>query len=378
MDKLKRFIILVLSVAMFGWPAATFAQTTPRQEIILSGPAGIVLPDQTFSVDVQLQTNGVQVNAAEIHLAYDRTALDVISISRAQSIFTLWPEEPAVNRQSGEITLTGGRPNGIIAINGLVATITFVAHQTGTANITVNTAASAVYLNNGQGTKRELVSTPLALEVIDDLGQGIRLSSTTHPTQQTWSRGGTISVQWDTRPGSAYSYLLSTSRQDVPDETPEDTNGSVTYSDQADGVYYFTIKERADNGTWSAIYQRVFLLDQTPPQPFHIDRIPATFGHNRASLSWVAMDETSGIVASELAINGRSAGTVTNPLAIQAGWTGKIISITARDAAGNARTEKILISQSQSPWLAWILLAVAALVAAGIAVSRSHLKVGRA
>lgn len=345
-------LTFMVALAFIFWPAFGLAQTGPGQEIELIGPVGQVQPDQTFTVEIRLQTADQQVNAAEIHFHFDPQAVDFVSLSRAQSIFNLWPEEPTIDETKGSIALTGGRPGGIISYGGQVAMLTFAARQAGIATFQISREDTAVYLNDGRATKLLVASSPLNLAVTADTGAGIHLSSTTHPTSASWSTGQTIVVHWDVHPGSSYSYQLSTNRQVFPDDNPETTVGDVTYEQMPDGVYYFTVKERPSDGKWLPIFQRLFLLDQTPPEKFMVNSISGKITNGQTLLSFQAEDATSGVARYRLVVGGQNAGVVRSPLPVAAAWRGKKIVVIAEDAAGNVRSS----TSPRSTFTEWKLL----------------------
>lgn len=324
----------------FGQPA--LAVDVPSHEVELVGPAGLIRSDNEFTVEVRLTSLGEEMNAAEIHVHFQPTEVEFVRVSREQSIFTLWPEEP--KETNGDISLVGGRPGGLLSVGGSVATLYLKPRHSGPTGLSVDTTTSAVYLNDGQATRREVASRPLQLHIADQLADGIMLTSTSHPTPDTWSSGRLINVHWSAQKGSVFSYELSTNRLVVPDDTTENPIGDVTYDTLDDGVYYFTIKERSADGVWSPVIQRRFLLDSTPPEPFTIDQVLGKFAGGKPLLTWQSTDITSGIAGYTLTVDGRLVGTVKNPAILKSTWLGHDVTITAADAAGNTTQSRIAIS----------------------------------
>lgn len=325
-------------------------------------PVGLVRSGETFATQIFLDSDGIRINAAEIVLQYSPHAVEVIYVTREQSLFTLWPEPPTWSETTGEIRMTGGRPGGIFAVNASVATIYFRAKETGPISLTFDRDKTAAYRHDGQGTRLSLTPLVGSLQIGSDLIPGLTLISITHPTPEYWAHGTTAHVGWEVEGETEYSYAFSTDPQGVPDEIPETVVGSVEFSDLVDGVYYFTIKQHARNQPWSAVLQRRFLIDGTPPEPFGLQVLePASVGQTRL-IGWNAIDRTSGIVTYRLMVGNRYQGDVLSPLRLKAEWIGQAITIVAVDAAGHTKASEPLVTNVRQslvwPWWAIGLLGV--------------------
>lgn len=304
-------------------------------------PIGLIRSGETVAVNIRVDSAGENINAAEGVLSYPVDRLRLVRISREESVFTLWTEEPAADTERGTITFTGGRPGGIVADNAALLTVYFEAYKSGEAVLAFDTNATALYKNDGEGTRIPILLQPITLAVTDSLVEGITLSSATHPTSDTWSRGGRIEVSWQVVAGAHYSYQLSNDSQSVPDDTPEATAGTVTYDNLSDGIYFFVIKERPEGGEWSSVTQRRFLLDATPPEPFTIVQPDPSAVSNAPIIAWTTTDATSGIARYDLTVNGSDPVPVQSPLTLDPSWLGKTLTITAVDAAGNTTTSTV-------------------------------------
>ncbi len=361
----KRLSILVAVIVIGGLGGPAVWAATPLLHLI--GPVGILRTGETVAVEVLLDSAGQEINAAEIHLQFDSKALRVEKVAREQSAFTLWPEEPRWDNESGEVTLIGGRPNGLVAVDGSVATVYFATLRSGA--VSVSTQDSRMHLNDGEGTAVALGGKEFSLHIFDPLVEVIVLRSSTHPTAEQWSKTHAVEVAWDIVPGGLYSYVFSQDSQAVPDDVPETIVGKVRYADLRDGVYYFTIKAKVSNAlAWSNVVQRRFLIDGTPPQPLELAEARPMSGI--VLLTWQAVDAVSGVARSTLAVNGTDQGEVLSPLTLRPEWRGQKLTITVKDQAGNTTTGEWVFDQAQaaSPggwlWLVWLVpVLVAAIVA---------------
>lgn len=361
MDRIKIFVFA--NVLLWSGLTPTAALTSPAA--IFVGPSRVIHTDDQLVVEVQLDSAGQQVNAAEVSIQYPTDRLKVLRVGREQSIWTVWAEEPSWDANLGTIRLVGGRPNGIIASRATMATLYFTALRSGPAEINLVTPDSKVFRHDGQGTPVELPTTNLTSTVVDPLAGGFVLRSATHPTLDYWSRNGTIDINWDIESDTLYSYALSQDRLEIPDDNPDQLVVRATYTGLADGVYYFSIKSRASGQDWSEVTQRRFLLDQTPPEIFTIETISGSAIPDQTLLSWLATDKTSGVENYRLLIAGRDQGVVTSPLLMKASWSGEDVTIIATDAAGNRRTVERLAAVD-TPWSKIVGLAVTVLALGGI------------
>jgi len=63
----------------------------------------------SFTMNLVMGTGGQAINAGQASITYPTDLLEVVSVSRSGSIFTLWPVEPAAS--GGQISFAGGVPN---------------------------------------------------------------------------------------------------------------------------------------------------------------------------------------------------------------------------------------------------------------------------
>ena len=87
-------------------------------------------------------------------------------------------------------------------------------------------------------------------------------SSSTHPDEDEWYSGNDPSFTWttpfDTSGIDCYSYVLDQSSTTTPDTTCEPAGNSISYTDVADGIWYFHLIAKDNAGNWgSADHYRV-------------------------------------------------------------------------------------------------------------------------
>lgn len=356
MDRLTWRLALTAIIGLALWPAMTRAA---EPTVHLVGPVGQVQAGTIFPVEIRLDTDGANINAAELNFRVAGEASDITQLGRESSIFTLWPETPSISGVTAHFV--GGRPGGVVAVDALVGTISVIARQAGLVTISLLPSNSGVYRNDGVGTKLPLQPTSLEIQVGDDLVPGLALTSTTHTSESDWGRAGEIQVDWRVEPQEQFSYRLASDIGIVPDDDLELSAGPLNFSGLDDGVWYFVIKHRQPGEPWSPVYQRRFLLDRTPPESFSLVRPDPSTVSGRSVLTWTAIDRTSGQVTYQGLVNGQKIGSVTSPLPLRRAWQGTTIQIVAVDAAGNQRLSEPWIDGRAAwsmAWWVWDLIAI--------------------
>lgn len=141
MRGLLLFAAAVLFVAPCGVSAATL-EVWPEQAVVEAG--------EVFSVRV-LVSSDQPLNAVAGTLSFPTDLLSATSISKANSVVSIWVQEPSFSNAAGTVTFSGGVPNpGYAGDARRVITIEFRAKQTGVASL--NILSGSVLANNGQGT----------------------------------------------------------------------------------------------------------------------------------------------------------------------------------------------------------------------------------
>lgn len=105
---------------------------------------------EQFSLDLMINAKGSSANAAQVTIYFPSDKLKVVTISKSDSIFTLWPKEPTWSDTVGEISFVGGLPSPGFIGKAKVFTITFEAQSSGRAEISFSDAK--VLADDPQGT----------------------------------------------------------------------------------------------------------------------------------------------------------------------------------------------------------------------------------
>lgn len=326
--------------------------------------AGTYTVGNTFSVQIKLNTGGTAINTSDGTLSFSPEKLEAISISKTDSIFTLWVQEPAFSNTLGTVTFAGGKPSpGFTGAAGTILTITFRAKTAtfGTANLTF--AGGSVLADDGRGTNvltnmNSGAYTFISRETTPNLppSQGGErpaetfgkvlaapvIFSTTHLDANLWYSNNDPEFNWQLPSGvNGVSLLLHQKPDANPGLTSDGLIISKSYEDVEDGIWYFHIRFRNEDG-WGNILHRKALIDIENPDPFEVVIDNEGDPTNPTPIIYFkTQDSLSGIDYYEVKIGGEISSTtqasiIGSPFRPQPVPAGKyIMEVKAFDKAGN-------------------------------------------
>lgn len=141
----KLFKIFIAFGILF--PCIALAQA----DLFISPSSGVYKVGEIFSVLINVNTGGKEINAATAQINFDNARLEIAEVGYTRSIFTLWTEEPVISNAAGTIRFSGGLPNpGFNGASGAILRINFKPKASGQAAIIFSTGA--VLANDGKGT----------------------------------------------------------------------------------------------------------------------------------------------------------------------------------------------------------------------------------
>ena len=114
--------------------------------------------DDIFLVHLKIDTENERINAAQGELTFPQDKLEVIDISKGNSIFTLWPQEPSFSNEKGEISFVGGLPLGFEGKANIISIVfKVISNENEKIFAEINFKEnSQVLLNDGLGTPAKL------------------------------------------------------------------------------------------------------------------------------------------------------------------------------------------------------------------------------
>ncbi|MFQ6049489.1 MAG: cohesin domain-containing protein [Candidatus Paceibacterales bacterium] len=129
----RLFLILIILILSFAIAPSVYGQDA---SFYISPSAGDYKVGEKFFVDVLINVGGTSINAAQATVYFSPEKLKVLEVSKEDSIFSLWAQEPVWSNTKGEISFVGGLPSpGFIGKAGKVMTVLFQAKSSGEAEI---------------------------------------------------------------------------------------------------------------------------------------------------------------------------------------------------------------------------------------------------
>ncbi|MEK7609686.1 MAG: cohesin domain-containing protein [Patescibacteria group bacterium] len=323
-----------------------------------SPPSGSHTVGSSFSVSVYVESASQAMNAASGIVSFPWDKLEVVSLSKQGSIFSLWPTEPSFSNSQGTVSFEGIALNpGYTGTNGKLLTITFRARSAGMANVSFS--SGSILANDGTGTNilnglrvasytlgSTSVPTPtLPQDEPVSTGNTLGITSTTHPDQSAWYANNTPEFSWNLPDGVLeVRTLIGKSSSATPSVSHNPPISKKKVDELPDGTYHFSLQTRTVSG-WSTVSRYRVNIDTTPPKPFTI-----AFPHGNTGwepqpvVFFNTTDDESGISHYEIKVGNdmrpfKSAPFATsNPYVLPPQLPGTYtLLVMAVDNAGNVR-----------------------------------------
>ena len=299
--------------------------------LYLSPSTGNYTVGTTFSVVVKVSSGGILINAAEGSLIFNTEELNVVSLSKSGSIFTLWTTEPTFSNSAGTIEFEGGTPTSFSGAAGTIVTITFKVKKSATANL--NFISGAVLAADGKGTNvlanmsggtytlKPGIITPPAEEVPPEeyvapptVGAPAApvIFSLTHSDENKWYSNNDPEFNWQLPPDvTKVSYAIDQNPTTNPKFIAETLIDKVSFADLEDGIWYFHINFKNQYG-WGKLTHRKVLIDTQPPQQFQVIVDNENDSTNPTPIFlFETTDSLSGIEYYEVILNNQVLETLT-------------------------------------------------------------------
>ncbi len=315
--KRRRFIkfTFVLGFFVFSFFGARAANAAT---IYFSPSSGNFTVGNIFTVNVLVNTENADINNAEATINFPSGLLEIVSISKSGSIFSLWVEEPTFSNSVGALSFNGGLPApGFTGTAGKIISATFRVKKAGSASLVFSSAA--VRANDGYGTNvfragaqanfnliGEEQITPVPAPVTG-APAAPRISSWTHPDPEKWYSNNDPGFSWTVPSGvNAVRLLYDKFPNSQPTIGYNTAISRKSLSDVADGAWYFHVQLHNNNG-WGGISHFKFQIDTKKPSSFEIREVERDDRTDpKVRFVFDAKDETSGIDHYEIQIDGDS------------------------------------------------------------------------
>lgn len=305
------------------------------------------------NIQITVDTAGKVINNAESVVQFPKDLLEVVSIDKKSSIFSLWVEEPSFANNIGQVTFNGGVPNpGFNGSNGNVISIVFRAKKSGTASIMFSN--SAVRENDGLGT--DILSgkvgseiTILSSQTAQPVTSDFVVTSSSHPNQNQWYNKDNVDLSWSLPKNTiAVKTLLGAYKDSEPTVYYDNPITSKSIKNLEDGTWYFHVNY-LEGGVWSKTQHYKLQIDTVNPTDLRVESEKDENG--KVILSMKAGDSLSGVDYYKVVADS------DNPINVKSDINGEAsvevpfyrsgehnIVVSAFDKAGNKVETKITVT----------------------------------
>ncbi|MBI1974859.1 MAG: hypothetical protein HYS57_00690 [Parcubacteria group bacterium] len=297
------------------------SSTAQAATLYFSPSSGTRATNATFTANIYVASVDQSMNAASGVISFPSDKLEVTSLSKTGSIFSLWVQEPSFSNVLGSVNFEGIVLNpGFIGSSGKILSITFRTKAVGNAPLSFS--SGSILANDGKGTNiltglgdayfSIVVVQPGASEIISPVEipgtpAAPEVRSTTHVDPNQWYTTREAKFTWDV-PADVTGVRLLVGRipTAIPTVTYTTPVNSKDVTDLTDGVWYFSVRLRNAQG-WGSVSRFRFQIDTEKPTRFDIresERKDLT--DPRARFVFDASDTTSGIDYYEVQISNQS------------------------------------------------------------------------
>lgn len=293
---MKRIIFFLwLVFFIFPMPAAA-----DQAGLYLFPKEGEFFLEEPFSVLIKFDGNGEAANVVEGSLSFDSEKLAVASISKKNSVFNFWINDPVFSNFAGTISFGCGAPS-LSIFSGTIAEIIFQPKASGQAKVVFS--SGAILAADGKGTdllnsfaggiyslksgKSEVNGEKEEAKAIETSENKAKLPqeeyaedkkilsppiihSTTHPDGNEWYGNSKARLFWQ-NPSGVLS-LKNSLKKDFPAE-PDVFYDSPFFEKEIEifeeGVWHFGLQFKNQAG-WSEPSYFKIQIDLKPPEKFEI------------------------------------------------------------------------------------------------------------
>lgn len=348
---------IILAISFFGY------KDTDAASLRINSSSATLTAGNIMTFTVLVNSEGAVVNNAEAKIIFPKDMLEIISISKGGSAFTLWVEEPSFSNSAGIITFNGGVPTpGFTGTSGTVISFVARAKKSGQAELIFSDAAVRAndgfgtdVLSSKQGKSISIISNeePEKVEPLpkptetptptqNTIATGLQLSSPTHPNQDQWYKDNSPTYRWNISGASAIQTGIDSNTSGVPRVTYSPAINEKKITDLEDGVWYFKVRSQK-SGVWGPASTYIVRIDTTAPQSE--DDVNFSYDDVTKILSIQAdiQDITSGIDRYEIYINDSLVKTIpakefdSGKYSLKVNSSGNtVVKLLAIDRAGNS------------------------------------------
>jgi hypothetical protein len=350
MNRMQKIIIAFL-VAMAFVPRSTHAATFG-----LSPSSSSPVVGSTVRVTLSVSSADQALNAASGVLSFPTDKLEVVSLSKTNSIFNLWVQEPTYSNAAGTVNFEGVVLNpGFTGTRGTIISVLFRVKAQGTGLLSFS--SGSVLANDGQGTDiltgmDQLSVTTAQVRAVSDttvstdqLPSAPTIVSSTHADSQKWYVARNAEFSWNLPAAvSAVRLSMDANAQGTPLRTYSPAITTKKITNLADGTWYFHARFQNKKG-WGPIAHFAIHIDTMQPHGLVFSELPPETKQSESPSRFMlqAQDNLSGIDHFAIRIDSSSFTPWNDPgnhvyEASRLEPGSHIMTVAAFDKAGNMAT----------------------------------------
>jgi hypothetical protein len=352
----KKYLGILVFVFLIFASSGVFNRVKAAASLYFTASSVKVYVGQNFTLYPKVNTGGDATNAYIVNITFSSNSIQPVSITKNGSICSLYTSEPSYT--STTATISCGLPTpGYNGSAGGLGVITFKAKGVGSAVISIS-GASKVLANDGLGTDILGSTGSITITITEPPPPPVAAPTVTASVgaDGLWVSTTEITFSWNVPSGAkGFSYIFTQDPNAAVPKTNMGNGTSISYSDLADGIYYFKIIA-TDGSQWSTVTTYTLKIDTTPPHDIQITTEPSSDNIIEVlpQVIFSATDDLSGIDHYEIKIDDGEYIIAVNPYQIESITSGEhTITIKAVDVAGNSSESSIniKIAEVQAPVL---------------------------
>lgn len=268
--------IVIFTTTFYILDGRVLRLNEPKQQIYnstlrFSPDSGIVDRAMEQVIAVTVASGGEAINALQVSLSYDPTAIKVLDILTDNSFCDQdLLLEKNIDQANGTVDFSCIIPSpGFSDSQGVVMELAIQPLKAGPFSLRFNQDKTSVLANDGLATDVLREVTDGSYQVADELSYAkgadtpIAIFSTTHPNTERWYQQKNVSFVWPGRDGHSYEYYLKDPAGiDSQPVTTSENHTTVTLT--KDGVYHFYLTPILDKKRETTSSYTI-KLDTTPP-----------------------------------------------------------------------------------------------------------------
>ena len=297
---------------------------------------------ETFEITINVNPNAEALDTVRAIITFDPNRVQAVASELTGSFNRVAPGN-YIDNDSGKVSLGGFTLDGSVSSSGEFGTVTFTALREGDAKISLSSdsrmiAAGEEKINISSLSGSEVV---VSESVVEEGVPIIKVQSISHLNSANWYASDTAIFTWEVTEGDALLTGFYTAFDDKALTDPTEFLSAETleksFKAVEDGIHYFHIKAKQEDGRFSKTEHVQINVDTAPPNLIQ----PILTGNQilegeSVQLSYATTDDGSGVDHYKVSINGGPYVPQESPVTLEDLNPGTyLLGVGAVDKAGN-------------------------------------------